>query len=251
MSTMADALRIEASNIASKTNGLDDRAVTEATEEILSTAEAIIENAGIHGDKAVGLLKKCEDQMRTLVKANAQNRGHRAALPALSSRVAADASPDDVRKAFLAATKELTQSDDGALEESFEPLTKLRKLVRESGVGAARGRGGAGSGAGPSGASREGDDDDELGDDGMVMTQAQRSTRCPLLQMDMTATGELRPMKTPCGHCFSHKGIADLLKRKSSVACPQAGCKAPAFSMGQLVDDKDMVKQIKKSLARN
>ena len=74
-------------------------------------------------------------------------------------------------------------------------------------------------------------------------------------------TARSTPTPTPAGSVASETDmytsllkeapIADLLKRKSSVACPQAGCKAPAFSMGQLVDDKDMVKQIKKSLARN
>ena len=81
------------------------------------------------------------------------------------------------------------------------------------------------------------------------MTQAARSTRCILLQVEMTETGELRPMKAPCGHAFSHKGITGLFAKKPRghvLACPQAGC-SRSFTLSQLVDDKDLARAIKKA----
>ena len=225
MSTLTDVLRSEGTTLASK--GQQFRtSVNESTDQIIETAEMISENVEIYGDKAKELFRKCEEQMKQLVEANALSKAQDAALNSIHTRVSADASPDDVRKAFLSAAAETTQHRN---EESFEPLTKLRKIMHDAGVTSARA---GSSGAGPSGAGAN--DDDELDDEGMVMTQAQRSTRCPLLQVEMTATGELRPVKAPCGHCFSFKGISSLLKNKSSISCPQSGCKAPAFSMKQV-----------------
>jgi len=240
MSTaLADTLRSEGSSLAAK--GQQNRtAMNDSAEVIIGYAEKVAENAAIYGDKTSELFAKCEASLRVLMKASAQCKGQDDALVECVNRVQDDASPDDVKKAFTAAVTELTSADELALEERYAPLAKLRKIVADSDVSASR----ASGGAGPSGTAG---DDDDLGEDGIAMTQAVRSTRCPLMQVEMTSTGELRPMKPPCCNTsFSYKAIADFLKGKSTITCPKSGCTAK-FGMAQLKDDKELAKIIKKA----
>ena len=101
-----------------------------------------------------------------------------------------------------------------------------------------------GGGAGPSGAGADAD----VEEDGFAMTQVERSTKCPLLQVEMTEKGELRPVRAPCKHVFSFKGISDYLRgKRGGVACPVMGCGGGNIQLTQLVDDKEMVKLIRRS----
>lgn len=276
---------------------------------IVDQAEAIAENRLAFGDKAAKeLFTECEQNLLALMRAQAGHKALGDALNTVHTRVSADSSPQDVQAAFDAAHAECSAADANAMEESFEPLTKVRKIMAASNAKAS-------GGAGPSA------DADDLEDDGFTMTQVRarptlapgrthahsrtaallgrnanqpaspylclqvaRSTKCPLMQVEMTATGELRPMKAPCGHTWSYKAIHDYLGKKKGVApCPVAGCgksisiseraAAPHASalhtvrhvdfwfglrsrgsavrlsvlVGGLVEDKELIKEIKKA----
>ena len=61
---------------------------------------------------------------------------------------------------------------------------------------------------------------------GFTMTQATRTSfKCPLLQVDMTEKGELRPVRVhgACSHVFSFKGLTETLKPKRGQGLLQVG----------------------------
>ena len=232
MATLVDSIRMEATRLGTRGGEPSRKALDEATSSILSKAEEMSENGPSLGAETLkGLFGKLEGSMRKAMHAAAAHTAQEKALA--SFKVAPDASPAEVKTAFLSAVEEAKRAA-GDLEEGFEPLAKLRKIVRSASVS---------RGAGPSGVT------DDLDEEDLVMTQASRSTKCPLLQMEMEATGDMRPMKAPCGHTFSFKGINAQLgkKRGAPAACPQSGCNR-SFTLSDLVEDKALCKEIKKAM---
>ena len=244
MAALTDSIRTDAGQLKSRHAPVAQQALSACVEMVMNKAEDLAENRQAYGeDAAQKLFNSLEGTLRTIMHADAKHKAHVAALGGVAAKIGNDASTADVRAAFADSVADAAAADDEVLERGYEPLKKLRKIVRDSDVAAGHG------GAGPSGAGGSADDDDALGEDGFAMTQAARSTKCPLLQLEMTATGELRPVKAPCGHTFSFKGISGFAKGKKSVKCPQAGCNQ-SWSLAQLVDDKELIKELKKR-ARN
>jgi hypothetical protein len=226
MGSLSDALRQECAALVGKSTQTG-KALDEGANLVIDQAEQIAENIASFGDGARELFDACERTMLLYVKASSEHKGHQAALRSFPDKVESDASPATVQKAFVAEVRESATD----VIEDYEPLRKLRKIVKDA----------LDSGPGPSYAG----DDDDLGEDGFSMTQAARSTKCPLLQLEMEATGELRPMRAPCGHVWSHKGITQFLRSKrGAVECPTAGC-SQIVSINALVDDKELAKQIR------
>ena len=218
------------------------RAIDESVESILEKAEDVAENRLSFGDEtAVVLFGSLEKNLQVMMKTYAANNAQDAALAAISGKVSNDTTPVELQAAFTALVAERASTLD---EENYEPLKKLRKIIRDSDR-ASRG------GAGPSGSGDA--DDEELGEDGFAMTQMARSTKCVLLQLEMETSGELRPMMAPCGHVFSFKGIIDHCKkaaRGAPAACPMAGC-TRKYKASELVEAKDVIKEIKKKQLGN
>ena len=123
--------------------------------------------------------------------------------------------------------------------------------------------------------------DEDDGDEDVVMTQETIvNFKCPIMFVEMTPTGELRPMqsKSCSGRCvFSYKGITEHIKKakkKSKGACPcpnagadracadcasarmphlaqsishsDAGCSNQNLQLEDLVDSKETVKALKR-----
>lgn len=239
MTSLTDTIRTQASQLKNNGGTSGQRVLDESAASFLEKAEDILgENCAVYGDETTqAVFSKFEASLRTLMKAGAMHKAQEAALSAVASKIDENASPADVQAAFSAALKQAKEAtDEAALEENYEPLKKLRKLRDSS-----RARGGGG--AGPSGTAA--DDDDVLGEDGVMMTQEQRPTKCVLLQVEMASSGELRPVKAPCGHCFSYKGIKEFFGRKAGAQpCPVMGCNR-SFTFSQVVDDKEMIKLLK------
>ena len=227
----------EATNLRSKTH--DAKRMIDETYNILhDKADNVAENRGAFGEPASKqLFASIETNLTKLMRASAKHAAVEKALQQIGGTIADDASPRDVQKAFTEAVAAAEKQEATALETSSEPLKKLRKIVKDSDKSAGAGS----SGAGPSGAN---DEDDDLGEDGFAMTQATRTTKCPISMVEMTSSGDTRPVKGPCGHCFAFNAIKDSLRRSGNV-CPQAGCNK-SLTMGQLVDDKELIKEIKK-----
>jgi len=122
-----------------------------------------------------------------------------------------------------------------AEQRSYAAAPEVRKLRRLR------------EGAASSGAADGGADDD---DDDVVMTQQQIiNFKCPVLQVDMEPSGEMRPVfSTACaGKCvFSHCGIHGLLKRKQSIKCPNAACPNNELKASDLKESKEMVRALNK-----
>jgi len=206
----------------------DDREI------ILDQAREILEKRASYGEEATReLLKSCEENMKLIVRAEAHHKAQFRALQVVPTRVTNGSSPEDVQKVYACATIELVSPDEE--QSNDEKLMRLREIIDQAE------RPGGSGGAGPSQA-----DDMDLGDDGFTMTQATRSLKCELLVVDMTPTGELRPMKGPCGHVFSFKGLQMTLKNKQ-VKCPKMGCNQQV-RLTDFVDAKDVVKEIKQAL---
>ena len=240
MASLLESMRMEASSLKAR-SGQVTTALDENAQAILAKAEEIAEHRRVScGDGTPNLFVSLEESLRVLMKARASHKAQEAALGNFSDRLADDATPTDVRAAFTSAVAaETTANDAEALERSDEPLRKLRKIVHDSDAASARG------GGGPSSAAH----DDALEEDGFAMTQTARSTRCVLTQMEMTATGPMRPVLAPCSHVFSYKGISEMLKkapRGQPMPCPQAGC-GRSFTLAQLEDDRALAKEIRKS----
>lgn len=175
--------------------------------------------------------------MTSLAEAEAEHRAQHEALNGLASSLAPDASPEDVYSAYMAAAKsKLAESSKEEVYASCGPLKQLRHLMAKATDMPSGGDGG------PSGGSVDRDLDDE----GFAMTQSSISLKCPLLQIDMEESGELRPMRTPCGHVFSYSGLKSTCERKKKVKCPMMGCEA-IYTMAELTEAKDVVQQIRRA----
>lgn len=196
---------------------------------ILDQAKEIVEKRSVYGEEATReLLKSCEETMRLLVQAQAQHKAQFQALQVVPTRLSNSSSPADVEKAYASATAELISSEEE--QSNNEKYKRLREIIDK-----AEGC----SDAGPSQA-------DDMGDDGFAMTQATRSLKCDLLVVEMTLTGEHRPMKGPCGHVFSYKGLQGTLKNKT-MKCPKMGCNQQVC-FSDFVEAKDVIKEIKQAL---
>lgn len=228
MTTLAEAIRSEAVQLKAKAS-TTLHAINEGVRPVLDKAESLKEDCDALGAEATErLFGSLEKSLRVFAKADAVLKAQDKALSSIASKLPADASPADVQAAFTVAVTEATVDDEEELARGYEPLAKMRKLARDV----------AGAGASSSQAA----DNDELGEDGFALTQEARSTKCCLLQVEMQAAGELRPMRAPCGHCFSHKAIsAHCAKQrgKQPAVCPQAGCERK-FTLDQLAEDKEV-----------
>lgn len=84
-----------------------------------------------------------------------------------------------------------------------------------------RGEGAVGEGSGAA---------DEEEEDVVMTQQVAINTKCPVLQVEMEASGDLRPMThagCPAACVFSHRGISDYLRdmarKKLPAQCPVSG----------------------------
>jgi len=95
------------------------------------------------------------------------------------------------------------------------------------------------------GASRnKNDDDDEL----QVLRNPNNATslKCPIM-------GSLveDPVKSKvCGHVYSRVGIMDLMRRRTKVACPVAGCHNSSLTKEQLEDDVETAMKVRRQRRR-
>ena len=231
MATVREVIKMECDQITNSRERKLQQQLTESVTMILDQAREIVEKRSSYGEEATTeLLSACEESMKSLVQTGAKQRAMFQALQTVSNRAADDWSPQDVQKAYeSAATEEVPTGE--SLYSTAEPFMQLREII----TGA---DGASGSGVGLSQAAGE-----DLGEEGFSMTQAKRSLKCTLTFQDMQPTGELRPMKGPCGHVFSFKGLQMTLKNKT-MKCPQMGCNRQV-SLHEFVDAKDVVKEIR------
>lgn len=149
----------------------------------------------------------------------------------------------EVKTAYVSAVRKRTEKlCDGAAVEDSADMKKLRTIIAE----AMRTEGGA-SGA----------VEDDLGADGFEMTQATRSYKCAILQIDMAEKGELRPMRQArCAQMacvFSHTGIKQHLEKEArrlgrgkggKCECPTFSC-SNKYNFAEMADDKEVAKEIR------
>jgi len=235
MSTLADAVMAEANSLATKEPNTRNQ-ILEGCSLIIDQASDIAEKRSAYGDEAVReLFASCEASMRVQIQAAAEHKAQYAALNNLSALISENSSPQAVQDAFA---KAVTEQQTGSDEENFAQakLKELRDIIDKSERSA--------TGAGPSDRNDDADMDDE---EGFTMTQSTSSHKCPLLQVQMEATGDLRPVRCECNHVFSYKGLTEYLKqKKGTAACPISGC-SKMLNNKQLREAKDIAKEIKKA----
>lgn len=202
-------------------------------------AHRLLEQASqIHQDRAeLGeaatrkLLEKCVENTRSLLKVETQQKGHKRSLEKLGAELPEGVRPEELQRHLSDSLKRHASASVDSHEERPE-MARLRALIDGRDDEAEEGGG---------------DEDD------VVMTQqTTANTKCPILQVEMTSSGELRPMmpRPDSGHtaacCFSFKGIMHELKkaRGGVMQCPQSGCSAQ-ISKNALVDAKDMVRRVR------
>ena len=209
---------------------------------IIDQAQHVADNREHFGeDAAAKLFVACEENMRAYLRGHREQSAMYDALTDVSSSVNNDMSAANVRAAFLTTVKEQStkNSDEQALLDSSKEYRALKKIIETSNEAS-----GHGSAAGPSGSTAE---DMQVEEEGFTMTQATRSTKCPLLQVEMTEKGDLRPMRAgDCQHVFSWKALQESLKggRNRTMKCPIPGCQA-VLSLANLKDAKDVAREIR------
>ena len=237
---LVEHIRNEANTL--KMKGISQHALDEAVATILNKAEDLAENRLSFSEEAVqNLFTSLEGSLRVLMKAGDVHKAHEKALSNLASNIGDETTPSEVKATFKRTVDEGMTTSDEALEREYEPLKKLKKFKMLADSNAS-------GGAGPSGAGA----DDDLGDDGIAMTQVKRATNCPILYKPFSDSGDMRPVKASCGHVFSYKGIKDFLAgKRCPVACPQQGCARQIRGLSDFADDKDFIKELKKIAREN
>jgi len=171
------------------------------------------------------LLSKCEANLSSLLASQGQHRALLQTLGTFSTELDGDEpDPHGVLESFMASF----QKRAAACPSSYDGEPKMRELRRLCGT---------------SGAECDDDDDD------VMMTQESRTFKCPVLQVHMEPTGDLRPVySTTCqGKClFSFAGIHGLLKKGKPIVCPTAGCANKSLKAKDLAEAKETVKELKR-----
>ena len=239
---MIDAVRSETNTLKAKGATASSQALATTLECLLNKAEDLVENRQSYSDEAAqSLFASVERNLRVLMKADNAHQAQEKALAAITTKIGAESSPAEVQAAFKAAVDENASASEEEHERSYPPLKKLRTLRAAADSKASGGAGSSGAGV----------DDDDLGEDGFAVTQQVRATKCSLLILDFTASGDLRPVVGPCGHMFSYKGISQHLgKKKGQSQCPEFGCNR-MITLGDFVDHKEYIKELKKREARD
>ena len=182
---------------------------------LMEQAEEINKDRAELGEEvAQKLLEQCMENMRALLKVEAQQKAHKSSLAGLRTELPQEVVPAELQRLFESSLKRHTAANAGKEDvEQRREMVKLRALMT--------GEGGA-------------DEMDEGGDEDedVVMTQQTiTNIKCPILQTDMQASGELRPVTPKTGHAqtcvFSYKGIIGLIgNNRSGIPCPQHGARA-------------------------
>ena len=215
-------------------------------EFIIAHAQDVADSREHFGEDATAkLFLACEENMRAYLRGSTEQHAIHDALSDISTRVNRDMPAADVKAAFLTSVKERSakSSDEQALLDGSKEYRRLKVIIEKSNQEAS----GHGSAAGPSGSTAE---DMQVEEEGFAMTQTTRSTKCPLLQVEMTEKGELRPMRAGCPHVFSWKGLQESLKggRNRTMKCPIPGCQA-VLSLANLTEDKETAREIRRRVS--
>eukprot|EP00322_Chrysochromulina_rotalis_P010828 CAMPEP_0115854384 /NCGR_PEP_ID=MMETSP0287-20121206/13997_1 /TAXON_ID=412157 /ORGANISM="Chrysochromulina rotalis, Strain UIO044" /LENGTH=243 /DNA_ID=CAMNT_0003308501 /DNA_START=32 /DNA_END=763 /DNA_ORIENTATION=- len=239
MSTVVEVVKAECDQITAKgVIRLQLQQLSESVNMIKMQTEAILEKRATYGDEVTHkLLNGCEANVQVLIQAEAELLAQRKALQEIPANISNDTPPQEIQRSYVDTTRTFAKEE----AEQCPIANELREL--RSTIAKAQSTGGAGS-------SGQQADDGDLGADGFAMTQETRSTKCPLLCIEMDAAGDNRPMKsTKCVHVFSFKGIENHLKRAKGTAlkCPYAGCQT-MVTIRDFVDDKALARDIKRQV---
>uniref|UniRef100_A0A7S3BW74 SP-RING-type domain-containing protein n=1 Tax=Haptolina ericina TaxID=156174 RepID=A0A7S3BW74_9EUKA len=208
-----------------------------ALDMVLEGAEIIASVRGEIGEDATQeMFSKCKANLDRLLRTQGEQSAMLDTLGQLPSELVqpsgSEVSPRDVKalfdKSYAGRVEQQSRRDLSADPD----VRKLEVLIRPS-------------------ESRDEDD----GDEDVVMTQETIvNFKCPIMFVEMTPTGELRPMqsKSCSGRCvFSYKGITEHIKKakkksKGACPCPNAGCSNQNLQLEDLVDSKETVKALKR-----
>ena len=229
---MMDAIQRECQNLSSKAVGFNTE-LQQSVDSVMEQAKQIHElRSEIGEDAERKLLSKCEANLTSLLTTRGEQKAHQDTLQSFATEIGAEPpSPSDVKAAFESSLQKRVAAAHKQKHDDAPEMRKLRKL---------------GSGeAGTSAADEEEEED-------VVMTQAEtRNFKCPILQVEMTVEGEMRPVgATSCpGTCrFSYMGIHGLLKKKKSIPCPIAGCTNKDLKAKDIQESKEAVRELKRYL---
>lgn len=235
MATLADVIAAEARTMKSQKEELQKNQIIEGCNLIIEQATEIAEKRSAFGDEAAReLFATCEASMKVQLRTAAEHAAQFAALSSIHTLISENSSPQAVQDAYAKAVSGEKGGADDEANFANGKLKELRDIIARS------------DGAGPSGGDGDVDMDDE---EGFTMTQTTSSHKCPLLQIQMTATGELRPVRAGTVHVFSYKGLTEFLKNKQTAPVPISGSSG-MLDIKKLSDAKDIAKEIKRA-ARN
>lgn len=206
---------------------------TQTIESLMVQAEQISQDRAELGEEVTRkLLTKCQANVRALCLVEAQQQAHRSSLAGLRTELPEEVVPAELQRIFAESLKKHTAAHTAKVDvEQRREMRKLRALM---------------TGAADEGVEESGDERD---DDVMMTQQTITNIKCPILQMNMRPSGDMRPVTPKSGHAptcvYSFQGIQSLLKRNASCECPMNGCSAKVVKAVGFVDAKAMLKKIK------
>uniref|UniRef100_A0A7S0EK96 SP-RING-type domain-containing protein n=1 Tax=Phaeocystis antarctica TaxID=33657 RepID=A0A7S0EK96_9EUKA len=206
---------------------------TQTFAALMTQAEEINRDRAELGEEAtLKLLTKCQANVRALCMVEAQQQAHKSSLAGLRTELPEEVVPAELQRVFAESLKKHTEAHASKADvDQRREMRRLRALM--TGEAAEEGM----------------DEGGDEGDDDVMMTQQTiTNIKCPILQMPMRPSGDMRPMTPKTGHAsscvYSFQGISSLLKRGASCDCPMNGCNAKVLK-GGLVEAKEMLKKIK------
>jgi len=202
-----------------------------AFDVLLLQADAIVEDSKELGQEtALELLKKCENSMRELINAEHITKANTDSLSAIAAEEGGELDANDLRKRFDVGVKRHIDQQSARGEAQYTDHAKYVQLQRKR----QRLTGGASA------------EEEEMEEDLMMTQETIVNIKCPVLQVDMTEKGPLRPMTSgKCSHRISYQGAQQYLKGGKTKPCPVTGCNVQ-FKMSELKDDKEMARTIKR-----
>ena len=198
---------------------------------IEGAGQVVKDKAELGPEDALQLLREYEKQLKELIDTEAKLIAGKSVLDALPGSLPPNVDAAGLQVHFLERVEQQQQQGrgGGGGGERYARHPKMRELKKMF-------------------SDLAGERSDEPENDEPVMTQAERTNfKCPILQIDMTPTGEMRPMTHNERCVVSYRAAKDYYQGQGKP-CVQPGCNA-IVKFNQLKEFKEFVRDLRAAQA--
>jgi len=192
---------------------------------LITNVEKVLEDKDeLDKDAAVALLREYEESAKQLIDTDRKLRASSDCLSNLSGTLPEEIDAMGLRSHFTADMENRLQQQQRGEYSSYDFFKTLQKHINSVVNDGEGGR-------------------YEMEEDVTMTQEIITNFKCPLTQLEMAPTGEMRPMTHNNRCVFSYRGAKDFYTGSGSKSCPTSGCNAK-LKFSDLKDFKDFARKI-------